>query len=237
MLPNITSYRELIGRLLYLTITRPDITFAVHRLSQFLSAPTDVHLHAAHHVLRYLKSNPGQGLFYPADSDLCLNAFTDADWATCLDTRRSVTGFCIYLGLSLISWKSKKHHTLSRSSTEAEYRSMALTTCELLWLQQLLNDLHVTVTQKAKLFCDNKSAMHIATNPVFHERTKHIEVDCHAVRDQVKRGFITLHHVSSSLQHADILTKALHPGPFHSILNLMSVSSLFSPTDTLSVKA
>lgn len=134
-LEDITSYRELIGRLLYLTITRPDITFAVHRLSQFLSAPTDVHLKAAHHVLRYLKSNPGQGLFYAADTDLCLNAFSDADWATCSDTRRSVTGFCVYLGFSLISWKSKKQCTVSRSSTEAEYRSMALTTCELIWLQ------------------------------------------------------------------------------------------------------
>lgn len=229
---DITSYRELIGRLLYLTITRPDITFAVHRLSQFLSAPTDVHLKAAYHVMRYLKSNPGQGLFYAADTGLCLNAFSDADWATCPDTRRSVTGFCVYLGSSLISWKSKKQCTVSRSSTEAEYRSMALTTCELIWLQQLLTDLRVTVTTGAKLFCDNKSAMHIAINPVFHERTKHIEVDCHTVRDQVKHGFLTLHHVSSSNQHADIFTKALHPGPFHFLLNIMSVSSLFTPDPT-----
>lgn len=236
-LPESTSYRELIGRLLYLTITRPDITFAVHRLSQFLSAPTDVHLKAAHHVLRYLKSNPGQGLFYAADSDLCLNAFADADWATCPNTRRSVTGFCVYLGQSLISWKSKKQQTVSRNSTEAEYRSMALTTCEMLWLQQLLNDMKITLTAPAKLFCDNKSAMHIATNPVFHERTKHIDIDCHTVRDQVKRGFITLHHVASASQHADILTKALHPGPFHSLLNRMSVSSLFSPNDSLVSKA
>lgn len=229
-LEDITSYRELVGRLLYLTITRPDITFAVHRLSQFLSAPTDVHLRAAHHVLRYLKSNPGQGLFYAADAELCLNAFSDADWATCPDTRRSVTGFCIYLGSSLISWKSKKQCTISRSSTEAEYRSMAMTTCELIWLQQLLTDLHVAVTAQAKLFCDNKSAMHIANNPVFHERTKHIEVDCHTIRDQVKKGFISLHHVTTTNQHADVLTKALHPGPFHSLINRMSLSSLYTPS-------
>ncbi|XP_019057522.1 PREDICTED: uncharacterized protein LOC109116481, partial [Tarenaya hassleriana] len=124
-LEDITSYRRLVGRLLYLTITRPDITFATHKLSQFLSAPTDIHMQAAQRVVRYLKTNPGQGLFYSASSALRFNAFADADWATCPDTRRSVSGFCIFLGESLISWKSKKQTTVSRSSTEAEYRSLA----------------------------------------------------------------------------------------------------------------
>lgn len=187
-LANPTVYRELIGRLLYLTITRVDITFAVHQLSQFLSAPTDVHLQAAHKVLRYLKGNPALGLFYPDDTELCLNAFADVDWATCRDTRRSVTGFCVFLGTSLVSWKSKKQSVVSRSSTEAEYRSLALATCELIWLHQLLRDLHISVTSIAKLFCDNKSAIHIAMNPVFHERTKHIDIDCHTVCDQLKAG-------------------------------------------------
>lgn len=231
-LPDATPYRELIGRLLYLTITRPDITYVVHRLSQFLSAPTDVHFQAAHRIIRYVKSNPGQGLFYAADSETCLNAFVDADWASCPDTRRSVTGFCVYLGKSLISWKCKKQQTVSRSSTEAEYRSMALATCELIWLQQLLTDLKITVQHTAKLFCDNKSAIHIATNPVFHERTKHIEIDCHTTRDQVKKGFIRLIHVISADNHVDIFTKPLHPSPFHHILSRMSVSSLFTPSSS-----
>ncbi|XP_013601192.1 PREDICTED: uncharacterized mitochondrial protein AtMg00810-like [Brassica oleracea var. oleracea] len=158
-------YRELIGRLLYVTITRPNITFAVNYLSQFLSCPTDTHLQAAHHILRYLKSNPGHGLFYNVDSEICLNAFADADWMTCPDSRRSITGFCVYLGKSLVNWKSKKQQTVSRSSTEKEYRIMALATCELLWLHQLLKDLKVTVCTSAKLFCYNKSAIHIATKP------------------------------------------------------------------------
>ena len=230
LLPSVKPYRELIGRLLYLTITRPDITFAVNYSSQFLSCPTDVHLQAAHRVLRYLKSNPGQGLFYSVDSDICLNAFADADWATCPDSRRSISGFCVYLGKSLINWKSKKQQTVSRSSTEAEYRSMALATCELIWLHQLLKDLKITVTTSAKLFCDNKSAIHIAHNPVFHERTKHVEIDCHTIRDQIKNGFMRLFHVSTNNQHADILTKALHPGPFHSLLRRFSISNLFSPS-------
>ncbi|KAG7599299.1 Reverse transcriptase RNA-dependent DNA polymerase [Arabidopsis suecica] len=233
LLPNPTSYRELIGRLQYRTITRPDITYAVHQLSQFISAPSDIHLQAAHKVLRYIKTNPGQGLMYSVDSEICLNAFSDADWAACKDTRRSITGFFVYLGTSLISWKSKKQAVTSRSSTESEYRSMAQATCEIIWLQQLLKDLHVQVTCPAKLFCDNKSALHISMNPVFHERTKHIEIDCHTVRDQIKSGNLKALHVPTENQHADILTKALHPGPFHHLLRQMSLSSLFLPNQTL----
>ena len=131
-----TPYRELIGRLLYLTITRPDITFTVNKLSQYLSRPTDLHMNAAHKVLRYIKGNPGQGLLFSASSDLTLQAFADADWGTCPDSRRSVSGFCVFLGGSLISWKSKKQDVVSRSSTEAEYRSLANATCDLLWLHQ-----------------------------------------------------------------------------------------------------
>ena len=128
-------------------------------LSQFLSAPTDVDLQAAHKVLRYLKNNPGQGLMYSASAELCLNAFADSDWETCKETRRSIIGFCVYLCSSLISWKSKKQGVVSRSGTETEYRSLAMVTCELIWLQQILRDLFVTVTGPAKLY--------LITNPPF----------------------------------------------------------------------
>ncbi|XP_019091076.1 PREDICTED: uncharacterized protein LOC109128689 [Camelina sativa] len=207
-------YRELIGRLLYLCITRPDITFA-----------------AARNILNYLKNNPGQGLFYSASSEICLNGFADADWETCKDTRRSISGMCIFLGTSLISWKSKKQDIVSSSSTEAEYLSMAQTTKELLWFRQILQDLRITPVSQAKLFCDNKSALHIANNDVFHERIKHVEIDCYTTHDQVKNDFLKLFHLSSENQLADILTKPLHRGPFHHLLQRMSVSSLYSPQE------
>ncbi|XP_019092402.1 PREDICTED: uncharacterized protein LOC109129182 [Camelina sativa] len=133
LLPDAKPYREIIGRLLYLCITRPDITYAVNRLSQYLSCPTDEHYKAALRILKYLKNNPGQGLFFSAHTDICLNGFSDADWGTCLESRRSITGMCVFLGTSLISWKSKKQDVVSGSSTEAEYRSMAVTTKELLY--------------------------------------------------------------------------------------------------------
>lgn len=132
LLESATPYRELIGRLLYLTITQPDITYAVHHLSQFLQFPTDVHLQVAHRVLKYVKDNLGHVLFYSDETDLCNNAFTDADWGTCTDTRCSVSGQCVFLGTSLISWKSKKQQIVSRSSTEAEYRSMTDVTKEII---------------------------------------------------------------------------------------------------------
>ncbi|XP_019154479.1 PREDICTED: uncharacterized protein LOC109150899 [Ipomoea nil] len=178
---DVSSYRRLIGRLLYLTATRPNLTYVIQQISQFIDAPTDKHFSTAHRVLRYIKSSPGQGLFYPKNSDMQLKVFSDSDWAACSEMQKSITGYCIFLGHALISWRSKKQPTVSRSSYEAEYRALAATVCEVQWLTYLLQDLQVKVTKPTTVFCDNKSAVAIAENHVFHERTKHINIDCHIV--------------------------------------------------------
>jgi len=155
LLADPTSYRWLVGRLLYLTISRPDISFVVQVLSQFMDKPRVLHLDASTQVLRYIKATPAQGLFFPVISSLQLKAFCDSDWAGCLDSRRSVTGYCIFLDSSLISWKSKKQTIVSWSSAKAEYRAMTSTCCEVVWFRTLLHDLQIPL-QTALLNCDSK---------------------------------------------------------------------------------
>ena len=223
-----SSYRRLIGRLIYLNNTRPDIAYAVQQLSQYMSSPTDAHLQAAYRILQYLKGTPGSGIFFSATGTPQLRAFSDSDWAGCQDSRRSTTGFVVYFDSSLISWQSKKQSTVSRSSSEAEYRALASTTCELQWLTYLLHDFRMTFVEPATIYCDNHSAIRIATNPVFHERTKHIEIDCHVVRQQVTSGHLKLLPVSSSLQLADIFTKALPSTIFQPLCNKLGMLNIHS---------
>ncbi|XP_047148460.1 uncharacterized mitochondrial protein AtMg00810-like [Vigna umbellata] len=222
-------YRRLIGKLLYLTNTRPDLCFSINLLSQFMKSPTNHHYRAVQHVLRYIKSKPSEGLFFGADSQTHIKAFSDSDWATCPTTRRSTTGFCVFLGSSLISWKSKKQSTVSRSSTEAEYRALAATVCEIQWLHYLLQDLQVRETGTPALYCDNKSARHIAHNQSFHERTKHIELDCHVVREKLQANLLRLLPVRSDEQLADVFTKFPHRVRFRSIVPKLGLVSIHHP--------
>lgn len=226
---DVSTYRRLIGRLIYLNTTRPDITFITQQLSQFLSKPTQTHYHAALRVLKYLKGSPGKGIFFPRASGLHIQGYTDADWAGCKDTRRSISGHCFFLGQSLICWRTKKQPTVSKSSSEAEYRAMASATCEMQWLLYLLRDLQVQCVQLHVLYCDNQSAMPIALNPVFHERTKHLEIDCHIVREKLQAGIFKLLPVTTHDQIADFFTKALYPQPFSLLLSKLGMLDIYHP--------
>ncbi|KAK9672332.1 hypothetical protein RND81_12G093600 [Saponaria officinalis] len=203
------AYRRLIGRLLYLNLTRPDISYCVQHLSQFICQPRQPHMQAALHFVRYLKGTVNIGLFYPSDSVLDVKAYSDPDWGQCAFTSKSLSGYCVFIGSSLMSWKTKKQRTVSKSTAEAEYRIMSYTTSEIVWIVNLLKDLKVEVPLPVPLYCDNRAAEHIAHNPVFHERTKHLDIDCHYVRDKLQEGLLMPQHVHTSEQLADLMTKAL----------------------------
>lgn len=230
ILPNPTQYRRLVGRLIYLRTTRPELSYAIHMLAQFMHSPQQEHWDAAMRVVRYLKSSPGQGILLRAGQDLKLTIWCDSDWAGCRLSRRSLTGFFIQLGGSPISWGTQKQGVISRSSTEAEYRAMADTVCEVLWLREVLTSLGVDCTTPAKLYCDNKSAIYLTANPVFHARTKHVEADCHFIRDEIVKGVLKPEHVSTTNQLADIFTKALGRKEFESFLCKLGICDLHTPT-------
>ena len=227
---NPVRYRSLVGRLIYLLITRPDLSYSVHTLSQFMQAPREAHWEAALRIVRFVKCTAGQGIMFRADTDLTLTAYCDSDWNSCPLSRRSLTGYVTFLGGSPISWKSKKQDKVSRSSAEAEYRAMRHTLDEILWLIQLLKELRFPHTTPVHLFCDNQAAIYIAANPVFHERTKHVESDCHAVRDAVLDGTIAKPHVRTHEQLADLLTKALGRQQFERLVSKLSILNLHAPT-------
>ncbi|KAI5441086.1 hypothetical protein KIW84_010519 [Lathyrus oleraceus] len=182
---NTLKYRRLIGCLIYLTITRPKLTYYVHVLSQFMQTTLQDHWNATIRVLRYLKSSPGQGIVLPKNNNLQLVSFCDSDLASCPITSKSTSGYLMKLGKTPISWKTKKQVTISRSYSEAEYRTITHATSEIIWLCNLLNTLQVPCTFPTPLYCDNQAVIHLAANFVFHERTKHIKVDCHFIRDHV----------------------------------------------------
>ncbi|KAA0064060.1 Retrovirus-related Pol polyprotein from transposon TNT 1-94 [Cucumis melo var. makuwa] len=228
-LEEVSLYRQLVGSLIYLTVTRPDIAYAVHIVSQFMAAPRTIHFTVVLRILRYIKGTLGHGLQFSSQSSLVLSGYSDADWAGDPTDRRSTTGYCFYLGDSLISWRSKKQSVVSRSSTESEYRALADTTAELLWLRWLLADMGVPQQGPTLLYCDNRSAIQIAHNDVFHERTKHIENDCHFIRHHLLSNTLLLQPVFTTEQPADIFTKALPSTRFNQLRTKLKLTATLPP--------
>jgi hypothetical protein len=224
-LPDPTEYRSVVGALQYSTLTRPEIAFVVNQLYQFMQSPTTDHWSAAKRVLRYLKGSLHRELCF-GKGELKLNAFCDSDWAGSIDDRHSTTGYAIFFGPCLVSWSAKKQPVVSRSSTESEYRSMAFVTAELYWIRMLLCDLHVSLVSPPTLWCDNLGALALATNPIYHARTKHIEVDYHFTREKVVRRDIQLRFISTSIQLADLFTKGLTAARFQLLRDKLLIRDL-----------
>lgn len=217
-------YRSIVGALQYLTITRPDLAYAVNHACQHMAAPTVAHFTAVKRLLRYVQGTLDHGLFF-SPGPFTLQACSDSDWAGDTLDRRSTSGFCIFLGHNLISWSAKKQPTVSRSSTEAEYRALAHTVAELSWLQMLLRDFSIVLPSLPVLWCDNLGALALASNPVFHARSKHIAIDYHFIREKVAAKQLVLRHVSSMDQLADVFTKPLSVSRFHYLRDKLVVRS------------
>ena len=190
--------------------------------------PTNIHWQAVKRILRYLKHTISHGLLFTKSTSSLLEAYSDADWAGCPDDRKSTDGYCVFLCSNLISWSFCKQPTVSRSSTKSEYRSLATTTAELLWLQSLLRELGFFLPRPPVLWCDNIGATYLTANPAFHARTKHIEIDFHFVRDRVATRCLTVRYRSTKDQVADIFTKPLISHHFELLRDKLNVHSSIS---------
>lgn len=203
----------MVGKLLYLIVTRLDITFFVQQLSQFFHNMKQSHYHVGMHVIRYIKGSPGQGVFFPSSSNLCLSAFCDADLASYPFCKCYISAYCVKLGGSIVVWKVKRQTSVTKSSAEVEYKSLSLAVAENVWLKRLLQELSINdtpATLHVELYCDRKAEIQMTKNPMFHERTEHIKLDCHFIRERVQDGSVSVFYISTKYQLADFLTKPLH---------------------------
>jgi hypothetical protein len=229
-LVNKEDYQKLVGRLLYLCHTRPDITYAVSIVSRYMHEPRSGHLDIVHRILRYLKGTPGKGLWFAKSGHLEVDGYSDSDWAGCQDDRRSTSGYCVFVGGNLVSWRSKKQTVVSRSTAEAEYRALSQGVCEVLWVKYLLGELKLLRKGPLRVWCDNQSAISIANNPVQHDRTKHVEIDRFFIKEKLDAGIISLTHVNSGQQIADCLTKALGTKDCNLACDKMGLIDIYHPS-------
>ncbi|GJY99420.1 retrovirus-related pol polyprotein from transposon TNT 1-94 [Tanacetum coccineum] len=222
-----SHYRGMIGTLLYLTASRPDLQFAICMCARYQAWPTEKHLNAVKRIFRYLKGTVHRGLWYPKDSSIALTAFADADHAGCQDTRRSTSGSIQLLGDRLVSWSSKRQKSAAISSTEAEYIALSGCCAQVLWMRSQLTDYGFGFN-KIPMYCDNKSAIALCCNNVQHSRSKHIDIRFHFIKEHVENGVIELYFVNTEYQLADIFTKALGRERIEFLINKLGMRS-FTP--------
>ncbi|GJY53862.1 retrovirus-related pol polyprotein from transposon TNT 1-94 [Tanacetum coccineum] len=205
---NETLFRGMIGSLMYLIASRPDIQFFTCLCARYQANPKESHLVTIKRIFKYLKGTPNLGLWYPKGSGFDLKAYSDSEYAGCNLDRKSTLGGCQILGGKLVCWSAKKQSSVAMSSAKAEYVAVAGCCAQVLWIKSQLADYDV-LYDKVPIFCDNTSAIAISNNPVFHSRTKHIDIRYHFIRDHILIGDIELHFVHTDLQLADIFTKPL----------------------------
>ncbi|KAK6160530.1 hypothetical protein DH2020_003911 [Rehmannia glutinosa] len=220
-----TRYRALIGSLLYLTASRPDITFAVGVCARFQSAPKESHMTAAKKILRYLKGCQEVGLWYPKKGGFKLIGYSYSDYVGCRVDRKSTSGTCQMLGNRLVSWFSKKQNSIATSTAEAKYIVAGSCCAHVLWMRQQLKDYEIE-EKEIPIMCDNTNAIAITQNPVLHSRTKHIDVRFHFIRDHVENKDITLEYISTHKQLADIFTKPLRESRFEELKHELGLIEL-----------
>lgn len=225
---NERHYRSLVGCLLYLTATRPDIMFGVSLLSRFMHCCNEAHLKAAKRVLRYIKGTANFGVMFESGKELKLEGYSDSDWAGSLDDMKSTSGYLFTLGSGMFCWSSKKQQTIAQSTAEAEYIAAAGTVNQAIWLRKLLHDLNETQDEATEIWVDNQSAVAIAKNPVFHGKTKHFKIKLHFVREAEQAKEVSLVHCSSGAQLADIMTKPLGAARFESLRSAIGMCCIQS---------
>jgi hypothetical protein len=218
-----TSYWSLTGALQYLTFSRPDIAYAVQQVCLHMHALREPHLTALKRILRYLRGSLDYGLLLRPSPTLKHMVYTDTDWAGCPDTCRSTSGYAVFLGANLVSWATKRQPVVSCSSAEAEYRAMANGVAEASWLRQLLHELHSPLQCATLVYCDNVSAVYLSTNPVQHQRTKHVEIDLHFVWERVAAGDVQVLSVPTMMQFTDIFTKGLPSSVFSDFRSSLNI--------------
>ena len=227
---DVERYRRLVGKLNYLTVTCLDIAYSVSVVSQYMSSPIVDHWVAVDQILCYLKEALGCGILYSNHRHNRLECFTDADSIGSKEDRRSTLSYCVFVRGNLVSWKSKKQSVVSRSSAKYEYRAMTQSACEITWLHKLLAEVSIKTSVPAKLWCDNQTALHIASNFVLHELTKQIEIDCHFVHKKIQLSLISTRYVKTRKQLGDIFTKALSGDWVSYLCNKLGMINIYAPT-------
>ena len=223
---NSSMFKQLVGSLIYLTTTRPDLMYAVSVVSRYMAKPTEMHLMAAKRILRYVQGTMCFGIFYQRSGNQELVGYTDSDYAGCIDDRKSTSGYAFILSNAAVAWSSRKQPIVTLSTTETEFVAASACACQLIWMKRVLSKLDYNGSKSPVIFCDNSSTIKLSKNPVMHGKSKHIDVRFHFLRDLVNEGKVQLNYCGTKQQIADIFTKPLKLEVFQELRKKLGVCDI-----------